>query len=356
MNETLIAACISFLAVALLIPIARSLALKFNLVDHPGGRKQHQEPIPPIGGLVIFPVFIGALLLSGQNTYPVLPFVAALILLLGIGAWDDKHTVRPKYKLLAQFIAAVIIIFVGNTVVLGLGDLLGLGHVFLGPFRVLFSTLAIMLLINAINLIDGLDGLAGGLSVTSLFWLVIGSFASGGLPATGGAIILIGATLGFLVHNMRFPWQKHAKVFLGDAGSLALGLAISWYAIQFSYHFNQHILPISVAWILALPIMDTCAQFLRRALNGQYPFSPDRHHFHHHFVDTGVPAGKATMIILSINALYGFIGILPMFTNMPQYILTIGWIGLFALHMFLSLRPERMHNLIEKVFGHGPRK
>src|SRR5690606_15367016 len=102
----------------------------------------------------------------------------------------------------------------------------------------------------------------------------------------------MGALAGFLVYNLRTPLRKQAAVFMGDAGSMALGLVVAWFAMSLAQEPHVVFAPISVAWILALPIIDICAQFNRRVREGRHPFSPDRGHFHHHFRHAGISSGQ----------------------------------------------------------------
>ena len=163
----------------------------------------------------------------------------------------------------------------------------------------------------------------------------------------------MGAVAGFLVYNMRHPYRARATVFLGDAGSMGLGLALSCLCIALAYQKHQMtppILPlISVAWILALPIIDTCAQFYRRVREGKHPFTPDRGHFHHHFIHAGIPVGETTPAILGLAFILGAIGFLGVRLGLPQFVLTIGWIGLLFSHMALSRKPDIYIRLFSKM-------
>ena len=195
---------------------------------------------------------------------------------------------------------------------------------------------------------DGLDGLAGGAALVMFLWFAFASFMAGWGHFTSVLMLLIACILGFLVFNMRNPWRRSASLFLGDAGSMSLGLMLAWFAVLLARNVNAPLEPIAVAWIIGFPIFDACAQFYRRVRAGKHPFSPDRGHFHHHFIDAGVPVRYAVPIILFIIFLMGLIGYGGIVFGVPPVVLTIGWIALLFTHMILSAKPERYINLIKQ--------
>lgn len=331
----------AFLLVLLLIPVVRALALRTGFVDRPGGRKQHDAPVPPIGGLVIVPVFIGLNLLHGETHGPQIIFYSALALLTFIGFLDDRGDVNAWVKFFIQIVASYALVAAGPARVWELGNLFGTGTFDLGWMSVPFSMAAIVLLVNAVNLIDGVDGLAAGKSLVALLWLIAAcGLAAGQFAMAVPAMILAGCLCGFLAYNMRHPFRRAASVFLGDAGSLALGLSLAWFAIDFAQGPDAVLPPIAVAWILALPIMDVCAQFYRRVLEKRHPFSPDRGHFHHHLIEAGFGPGQAAMIMLMLGVVSGAIGVLGPYCGVPMIVLTFGWIALILVHMRISKHPE----------------
>lgn len=341
----------AFAVVLAIIPLARRVALKFSFVDNPGGRKQHEEAVPPIGGLVLFPVFMLVGYFSGMDISDYWSLFAALAVLLTVGGADDYKQINPWVKFAAQFVAAGLIVIAGDAQLDNLGNLFGYGTFWIGAIAVPFCVVAAVLLINAINLMDGLDGLAGGKSAVILGWFMIAAAMFGDLDSLLGLCIVIGALSGFLFYNMRHPLQKRACVFLGDAGSMCLGLIIAWFAFRLGGQTPPAMAPISVAWIVALPIFDACGQFYRRVREGRHPFSPDRGHFHHHFIEAGFSVGRATALIMLIGVILGAIGYLGWLAGIPQPVLSYVWIGLLFVHMGLSYRKDRYARLISWVFG-----
>lgn len=340
---------------ALAMRFGRVIARRTNLLDRPGGRKQHDGAIPLVGGLILVPSFMiccGVYFLAVLGTIPtpMLALFAAMGLLLVVGAVDDARGMSPWVKFGAQFLAAFITVYWGQAQLFQLGNLFNLGDVGLDFMSLPFSIIAVVLLVNAVNLMDGLDGLAGGCVFVMLGALAI---AFSGSAMVLPLFVLLAALCGFLFYNLRTPLHKRASVFLGDAGSLSLGLALAFFAIHAGKFTVIHFQPISVAWILALPIYDTCAQFNRRVREGRHPFSPDRGHFHHHFIDAGYGGGQATARIMVVTALFCAFGLYAPLAGIPYVLMSVLWIfGLF-LHMWLSLKPDRYISIISKMRNYG---
>lgn len=343
---------ISVLALSLvlaIIPLARRWMLEKGLTDQPGGRKKHEVPTPQIGGMVLFPVFIicSLFLIKDWNIFA--PYLTALTLLLVVGAWDDHKPLPARFKFLVQIIAACLVVFAGQTYVIHLGDLFGFGIAWLGPFKQIFTVLALVLLINGMNLMDGLDGLAGGVGFIVMSFLTVVALFSGSDVMLGPLMVCTACLGGFLFYNMRRPGREKASVFMGDAGALSLGLTAGWFSIHMASGTDAVIEPISIAWLLTLPIIDTCAQFTRRMLQGRHPFDSDYHHFHYHFITAGVPHGKAVFYVLLTTFVGCFIGVFLPLIGVPAFVLTYMWIALFFGHIYMSLRPRRFRRAIKRL-------
>ncbi len=351
--NTIIFPILAFLLVVTLVMPFRKIARLLGIVDYPDdNRKQHEKATPPIGGLIIFTVFMIIGLISGfVNLQEYWPLYISLIILLISGAIDDIHPIPAKIKFFIHFFCACLISFMGDVQVAYLGDLFGFGTVWTGILSYPLTIIAIVLLINSINLIDGMDGLAGGISITIFIWFMIAAISANWLSYANILAILIASIAAFLVFNMRNPWRRKASLFLGDAGSMSIGLTIAWFAVLLARTENAPLEPIAVAWIIGFPIFDTCAQFYRRIKAGIDPFAPDRGHFHHLFIEAGVPVRHATPIIMLIVAIMGAIGYIGTLLPIATPILTIGWIVLLFTHIILSSKPEYYIKIIKKLGG-----
>jgi hypothetical protein len=214
-TAALLALVITSLALGLLQPVARRL----NLLDHPAGRKDHAVPTPVTGGLAILLGCVVAFFAVQTSSTSLLAFCGAALLLVIVGVYDDLHDVRWYWRIIAQAIAALIIIYAGGVRVEQIGPVFGLGAMSLGWLSVPFTVFATIGLINAMNMIDGADGLAGLLGLAALSMLAAASIYAGNTLLAERTSVLCGALAGFLIWNIRLPWRPRAKVFLGNAGS-----------------------------------------------------------------------------------------------------------------------------------------
>lgn len=336
----------AFLIVLALIPLICQWAKKAGFVDKPEGRKQHDSPVPPLGGVVVFIVFMISMLIDSSLPWAVF---AALGLILVVGIIDDAWEVNAVFKFAIHFLAAFTIVVGGGAQIHSLGNLLGFGSIELAWMAIPFSIACVVYIQNAVNMMDGVDGLAGGNSLLILGWLLLADVLHFGHMVNGPLPILMACLAGFLVYNMRSPLLKKAKIFLGDAGSMALGLMIAWHAITLSQGGNAVITPVSIAWIIALPIVDSFGLLVTRLKEGRAPFAPDRRHFHHHFINAGFTAGQTTILILSYSALLGAIGFFGIRMGIPDYVLGWGWVALWVGHTVLTLQSEKFIRLLVRL-------
>lgn len=316
------------------------LARRIGYVDRPGGRKQHVGGTPPIGGLVIMPVFTFFYYHFIPNALNDWPLFAGLAALLILGIVDDRFSLNAWLKFIGQILIATFVVVYGHAQIVSLGDVFGQGPVLLGWFSVPFTVACLVLLMNALNMIDGLDGLAGGIAASVLFWLMI-ACAVAGLPGPLlGMAMLLAPLLAFLVFNMRHPWRKKAAIFLGDAGSLTLGLAIGWFSITLTQGVHTPVLPVTIIWLMAVPVIDTLTLFILRLKKGRHPFSADRNHLHHRFLARDVPVHwtVALMILATLGA--GGIGMAGMMAGISEIALVLLWLGCLVGYIGFSLRPS----------------
>jgi UDP-GlcNAc:undecaprenyl-phosphate GlcNAc-1-phosphate transferase len=184
--------------------------------------------------------------------------------------------------------------------------------------------------INAMNMIDGADGLAGGISLIVL--LIFFEFSHGGNGANSTFLILLSyAIAGFMLFNMRAPWRPRAAVFLGDSGSMMLGFVLAWYAVDLASVRNVFT-PITAVWILAVPLMDTVCLMIRRMLKGGSPFAPDREHLHHVLQRMGFSHGETVMIVWLLALLLASIGVGGWWLGVSEYVMFYGFMALFVLY------------------------
>ena len=256
----------AFLAgTAATLVLARA-ASTLRLVDHPGGRKAHGTPVPLVGGLAIFLALLGAAVVVGIATSAGY-FLFALSIVIAVGMWDDVAEISPRVKFAIQIVASAVMIWGAGVELQSVGDLLGWRPIGLWWFAIPLTVFAIVGVVNSINMMDGLDGLGGSIALVAFAWYCAVAAGSGLEVQFKTALIFCGAIAGFLLFNLRFPWQPRAKVFLGDAGSLMIGFALGWFAIDLTQGAGRTCPPIAALWVLLLPLADCVSLMLRRVIS-----------------------------------------------------------------------------------------
>ena len=286
-------------AALIMVPFLRQWALERGEVDVPDARKVHTRPIPRLGGIAIFMSALFSCLMFMDLDAPVRGILAGALVVFFTGLVDDLHGISPKVKFLGEVTGCLVTISVGNLYIARLGDLFGVGPISLPLWlAVPFTLFAVVGVINALNLIDGLDGLAGGVSVIALVGFSILALLDGNLTVLALCAALLGGLLGFLKYNF-FP----ARIFMGDAGSLAVGFLLAFFAILLTQSAGANTCPMAPVIILGLPIVDTLWVMIRRVAKGASPFSPDRTHVHHKILDLGFQHRFTVILIYGISFL-----------------------------------------------------
>jgi UDP-N-acetylmuramyl pentapeptide phosphotransferase/UDP-N-acetylglucosamine-1-phosphate transferase len=181
-------------------------------------------------------------------------------------------------------------------------------------------------------MMDGVDGLAGGCVAVMLAWLALAAWLANLQGPLVVAVVTAAAVLGFLLHNLRGPWRAQASVFLGDAGSLSLGLIVIWLAIEISQAPSRVVSPMGIAWVVALPVLDTFSLLIRRLIHGQNPLKADRNHLHHLFGRAGFSPGQTAAALIVLSAALGGVGVLGSAIGVPDFVLGLGLLMVMAGH------------------------
>ena len=258
------------------VKTAQPLARQLGLVDRPGGRKQHDDNVPLVGGVGIFAALLAGLLLNfgPGDLMAVVPalFVGASVMFF-VGMIDDRWPISYKPRLLAQIAAATLVAASGEAVLLDLGELWGGEPVVLGVLAVPLTVFCMVGAVNAFNMIDGVDGLAGGLSLVSLGLLTALAYGVGDTAAVVVAIATLGGVIGFLGFNFRWALRPKASVFMGNSGSILVGFILAWLIIRLSQESHRAFAPAAAMWLFAVPLIDTLAVIVRRLWLGKSPFA-----------------------------------------------------------------------------------
>lgn len=332
----IIAALLGFAVTLGLIRFLTPRAERYGLIDHPSaGRKDHAGKTPTVGGLAIVLGLTAAALLSqfAGQVHPA--FWAGLLLVAITGAADDVFELQPAFKFAAQIAAALLMIYWGEMILYSLGDLVSEEPLLLGRFAVPLTVFAVIGVVNAINLCDGADGLAGGLVFIALFWLAMASAASAHGSTLVLALALLGCIAAFLAFNLRTPWRSRAAIFLGDAGSLSLGFVLAWLTVDAAQSQTPLFAPVTAIWLVAIPLSDTLLCMVRRLLRGQSPFRADRTHLHHILIDLGMPVARAVALILLLAFVLGGAGIAGWALRVPEHVMFYTAMVVFAAYILL---------------------
>jgi UDP-GlcNAc:undecaprenyl-phosphate/decaprenyl-phosphate GlcNAc-1-phosphate transferase len=347
--KTAVGAVMAFIMVIVLVPLLKRPARHIDLVDRPGGRKVHSSTVPLIGGLAMFIGFCAALAMVEASLRPYASLLIGMGLMLATGLVDDMIDIRPGAKLFCQVLASVLMVSWGEVQVHNLGSVFGFAPLELGEWSIPFTVLCTLILINAINMADGTDGLAGGLVAVALaMLLVIAILGGAGRAYIGVTGILLAAVIGFLCYNLRIPGRPHASVFMGDSGSLMLGFALAWLAIYLSQMEGVSVYPVTIAWILLLPVLDLVTLYVRRVMKGRSPFSADREHLHHVLLRSGFSVTATVWLLIAIMVLFGVLGIQAWRQQWPEPWMFLGLVPVFLTHYLFSARAWRLMRLIRE--------
>ncbi len=301
------------------LPLLLRIATRWLMVDHPGGRKVHSVPVPRVGGVAMaVGVFIAAFLAIDLQPHDRWFLVAAAVLVV-FGVFDDRFDLDYRIKLVGQLLAVSIVVIAGDVQVrsITLDDQIVLPGWISLPLTVIF----LVGVTNAINLADGLDGLAGGTTFLCLCAVALLSSVSDQGAGTALAVAFAGAVLGFLRFNT-YP----ASVFMGDAGSQLLGFAVGVLSIRATQGVASQISAALPVLLLALPILDTLSVMVQRISESRSPFSADKNHIHHKLLALGFGHHEAVMVIYVLQAA---LFLLAYFLRFESDILILGVVTIF---------------------------
>ncbi len=297
----------TFIVSALIMPVMKRMAHHIGAIDVPrndeGKRHIHKKPIPKLGGVGIFLSFLVGYMIFGTHSVKMNAILIGGFLIILTGIMDDIHDLRASYKLIGQIAAALVVTIYGGILMENI-TILGLPKINFGIYSYPITIFFIVACVNVINLIDGLDGLSGGIS--SIFYLTTGiicfyQMRVGSLEMIL-SFIMLGATLGFLLHNF-YP----AKIFAGDCSQF-MGFMIAIISLLGfkTTAFTTIFVPLS---IIAIPILDTLFAIIRRLLKGQAPFQADKQHLHHQLLGMNFSQRTTVLIIYVIDALFALTSI-----------------------------------------------
>ncbi len=340
---------IGLLATVVLIYFLIPHAMRFGLIDSPGTRKQHSGNIPLIGGLAVFCGFLFSTITLDIAINGMYSFFAAGLTLIVVGVLDDFYDLSTRVRFAAQIGAALIMSLWGGVILFDLGMLSFDGSLFpLGILAIPFTAFATVGVINALNMSDGVDGLSGTLTLSALTGLAVVAYSAGADTEFQILLLLVSCIVAFLLFNLRYPLRKRAAVFMGDAGSMFIGFALTWFFIKLSQGDHRAMAPVTSLWFLALPLFDTVGIMFRRIIKGRSPFAADREHFHHVLLLAGysIPQSVGIMGILSLIGV--LIGLAGTYFQIPDIVMFFLFLSVFALYFWGMMRAWKVMRFLNR--------
>ncbi len=273
------------------------------------------------------------------NNFSISLYICALFIMIFM-IFDDMYGLKALNRIIFQCLIAVLMIIMSGEYLFQVGNLFGFGEINLGILSIPFTIFCVVGLMNAFNMIDGLNGICASLALVPIMFVTfLGNFSY-------GLLVPIGAILGFLAYNLGYLGKKRG-VFLGDSGSNMLGFAVAFICIEYSQNINHmsYMNPVTALWLVGLPLIDCIAVMVSRALKGVMPFRPGRDHFHHRLLDYGTKPKKILRIFILISIVMAVIGLLfEIYFPNREYISFYAFLTLSLVYYFVSKK-----NILEHV-------
>lgn len=330
----------AFITSLISLIILRPLAIKYNLVDYPTERKNHSGNIPFIGGICVFlGLLISCITLVELDQFSSLLLITSSLILI-LGFWDDFVNLKPKTKIIFQVFVSAMMIYITDIKLESLGDLFGVSyHIQLGMFSFPLTIIAVIALTNAINMMDGLDGLAASMVLIAITGLVFVNLTQEFSGVTAILLAIIAALIPFIIFNIA-PY-KNFKVFLGDGGSLFLGYTVSW-AFIYNAESLDSFTPSFALWFLAIPLFDFFTVIFIRIFKKKSLIIASKDHIHHCLENLGFSKQVILLIIFFSGLIILLIGSF-IEHNFPDLSFLV-FVILFLLYLFLRV----LNNSFEK--------
>ncbi|MEA5039581.1 MAG: MraY family glycosyltransferase [Clostridiaceae bacterium] len=332
-------ACILAVAVAFaMTPLVKIFAQKIGAMDIPkDNRRMHKEPIPRAGGLAIFAGFLVSYLIFGTIDSGIRAILIGAVGIVVLGVLDDVYTLRPLVKFAGQIAAALVPVLAGVRVQSLTNPFSESGYLHLGAWAVPLTVFWIVGITNAVNFIDGLDGLACGVSAIGTITMFTIAVLLAEVDVVVALAALAGACIGFLPYNL-----NPAKIFMGDTGSMLLGFLLASLSVQGLFKFYAVISFAVPFLLLGLPIFDTTFAIVRRLARGQSPMHADRGHVHHRLIDMGFDTKQSVAILYALSAVLGLSAVVIATSGESKIIvLAIAVLLCFFVGMAITVREKK---------------
>jgi len=341
-------ASLSLVLCLLFVPIARHI----GLLDHPSERKVHQSSVSLAGGPAIYLAMVLSVFLTTSYGALSLPLFAACGLMMFTGLLDDLHELSPLTRFILQILACCIMIFSGDVLLTDFGSLMWDGVFSLGWLSIPITIFSALGVINAFNMMDGIDGLSSMIFMvagTAMAWLALRA----GFVVNGGLLMVaVAAVFGFFLLNVRLPWNQSARVFLGDSGSLFLGMLLAWQFIDLGNGNNRAFAPMTAVWLMAVPMADTIRLMTQRWLRGGSSLEADQYHLHHAFLKAGFTVNQTVVAITMLVLFTTGTGLAGQIFAWPEYLMFYAYMVFGLIYLYLMRRCWRDGRFLGREINH----
>jgi UDP-GlcNAc:undecaprenyl-phosphate/decaprenyl-phosphate GlcNAc-1-phosphate transferase len=322
----------TMMACAALIVGLRAVCVRVGLIDIPGGRKAHTEATPLVGGVAMFLAVVGVLFWGNQLSPDIAVLMGAGMVIVLLGILDDRFDLPVILRLVTQVLVSLAVILFADGKVLHIGNIFG-ADLALGLLAIPFSMVAFVGGMNSINMIDGADGVAGKMGGITLLGVAVILYHAHDKIQLPLVWAMLGALTGFLFFNARI-FVRHAWVFMGDSGSMWLGLVLGWFMAEMTRGSIMAPPPI-VFWLFGLPVIDTLAVMLHRISQRRSPFMSDRAHIHHMLEHAGLSVGQTVMTMSLMQLLLVASGVLFYLDHVSAAVIFWSFALLFGAYYYL---------------------
>lgn len=343
------ALCCAAIASYLTIKVAKPIALRVGLVDIPNHRKIHSGEVPLVGGIAVYiGVLTASTLLFPQGQLLNIYLISSGLIVF-LGAMDDYQDLSVITRLFAQVLIASLMVYGAGLHLETFGTILFGVDAKLGWFGYPITVLAVIAAINAFNMTDGIDGLAGALSLVTFLGIAMLMFW-GSEPLFLLPMILAISIIPYLMFNLGVVGGAAKKIFMGDAGSMFVGLSVVWLLVIGTQGESASFRPVTALWLIAIPFMDMCAITIRRMAKGRSPFEADKEHIHHIVMRLGMSARAALLLISCSSVILASVGLLGEYFNIPESLMFFGFVLLFYCYYNALKHAWKVSKLLRKTF------
>ncbi|MFC3033094.1 UDP-N-acetylglucosamine--undecaprenyl-phosphate N-acetylglucosaminephosphotransferase [Pseudoalteromonas fenneropenaei] len=347
----LLTSCSIFFSSIISLFFFRKVAKIINLVDVPSGRKEHSGQIPLVGGISIFVVVLSFISTQPEPLVNMTVYVSCSFILLAMGVLDDYFDLDFRIRIGCQLLVTLIMIFSVDIVLNDLSGVFSPHSLQIGSLGIFLTIVAVIGAINSFNMIDGIDGLLGGMATVSFGSMCLLFYLAGDSDNAFLCLVIVIATIPYMLMNLGIPFGQRFKVFMGDAGSTVIGFTVVWLLIAGSQGEHAAFSAVTGLWVAAIPIMDAVSTIARRIKKRQSPFVADREHLHHVLMRLGLSQHLALVFISCLALLFAVIGILAEVFSVPSYIMFWLFFMISVCYYLIMSRIWRVTVILRRKLG-----